>query len=115
MWLMLQQDKPQDYVIATGETHSVRELVEEACKTLEIDIEWKGEGIDEVGIDKKTGKAIVEIDPDYFRPAEVDLLIGDGSKAEKELGWKPKTKFKDLVKMMVEEDLEILKSGKVVY
>ncbi len=115
MWLMLQQEKPEDYVIATGETHSVRELVEEACKTLEIDIEWKGEGINEIGIDKKTGKTIVEIDPDYFRPAEVDLLIGDGSKAEKELGWKPKTKFKDLVKMMTESDLEILKSNKVVY
>jgi GDPmannose 4,6-dehydratase len=115
MWLMLQQDKPKDYVIATGEAHSVRELVEETCKTLGIEIEWKGKGIDEVGIDKKTGKTIVEIDPEYFRPTEVDLLIGDGSKAEKELGWKPKTKFKDLVKLMAESDLEIVKRGKIVY
>jgi GDPmannose 4,6-dehydratase len=115
MWLMLQQDKPRDYVIATGETHSVRELVEETCKALEIEIEWKGEGINEVGIDKKTGKTIVEIDPEYFRPTEVDLLIGDGSKAQKELGWKPKTKFKDLVKLMAESDLEIVKRGKIVY
>jgi GDPmannose 4,6-dehydratase len=115
MWLMLQQDKPRDYVIATGETHSVRELVEETCKALEIEIEWKGEGINEVGIDKKTGKTIVEIDPEYFRPTEVDLLIGDGSKAQKELGWKPKTKFKDLVKLMAESDLEIVKRGKTIY
>jgi GDPmannose 4,6-dehydratase len=115
MWLMLQQDKPRDYVIATGETHSVRELVEETCKALEIEIEWKGEGINEVGIDKKTGKTIVEIDPEYFRPTEVDLLIGDGSKAQKELGWKPKTKFKDLVKLMAESDLEIVKKGKTIY
>jgi GDPmannose 4,6-dehydratase len=115
MWLMLQQDKPRDYVIATGETHSVRELVEEACKTLGIEIEWKGKGIDEVGIDKKTGKTIIEIDPEYFRPTEVDLLIGDGSKAQKELGWKPKTKFKDLVKLMAEADLEIVEKGKTIY
>jgi GDPmannose 4,6-dehydratase len=115
MWLMLQQEKPKDFVIATGETHSVRELVEETCKALEIEIEWKGEGIDEVGIDKKTGKTIIEIDPEYFRPTEVDLLIGDGSKAEKELGWKPKTKFKDLVKLMAEADLEIVEKGKTIY
>jgi GDPmannose 4,6-dehydratase len=115
MWLMLQQDKPRDYVIATGETHSVRELVEETCKALEIEIEWKGEGIDEVGIDKKTGKTIIEIDPEYFRPTEVDLLIGDGSKAEKELGWKPKTKFKDLVRLMAESDLEIVEKSKTIY
>jgi GDPmannose 4,6-dehydratase len=115
MWLMLQQDKPRDFVIATGETHSVRELVEETCNALEIEIEWKGKGIDEVGIDKKTGKTIIEIDPEYFRPTEVDLLIGDGSKAKKELGWKPKTKFKDLVKLMAESDLEIVKKNKTIY
>jgi GDPmannose 4,6-dehydratase len=115
MWLMLQQDRPKDYVIATGEAHSVRELVEEACKALEIEIEWKGEGINEIGIDKKTGKTIIEIDPEYFRPTEVDLLIGDGSKATKELGWKPKTKFKDLVKLMAESDLEIVKNGETIY
>jgi GDPmannose 4,6-dehydratase len=115
MWLMLQQDKPRDYVIATGETHSVRELVEETCKALEIEIEWKGKGVNEIGIDKKTGKTIVEIDPEYFRPTEVDLLIGDGSRAQKELGWKPKTKFKDLVKLMAESDLEVVKKGKTIY
>ena len=115
MWLMLQQEKPKDYVIATGEAHSVRELVEEACKALEIEIEWKGKGINEIGINKKTGKTIVEIDPEYFRPTEVDFLIGDGSKAKKDLGWKPKTKFKDLIRLMAEEDLEIVKKNKVIY
>jgi len=106
MWLMMQAKKPDDYVIATNETHSVREFVEEAAKILDMEIEWTGKGKKEKGIDKKTGKVIIEIDPIYFRPAEVDLLIGDYSKAKKELGWKPKTKFKDLVKLMVKEDLK---------
>lgn len=106
MWLMLQQEKPDDYVIATGETHTVRECVEESCKTLGIDLKWRGKGINEVGIDKKTGDEIVRIDPNYFRPAEVELLIGDASKAKKELKWAPKTKFKDLVRIMVEADLQ---------
>jgi GDPmannose 4,6-dehydratase len=106
MWLMLQQPKPDDYVIATGETHTVRECVEEAGKILGFELDWKGKGIDEVGVDKKTGKTIVRIDPYYFRPAEVDLLIGDSSKAKKALKWEPKTKFKDLIKLMTETDYE---------
>ncbi len=103
-WKMLQQKTPQDFVIATGETHSVREFIEEACKVLDIDITWKGKGLNEKGIDKKTGKTIVEIDPQYFRPNEVSYLCGDSRKARKILNWKPKTSFKDLVKIMVEAD-----------
>jgi len=106
MWLMLQQDKPDDYVIATGETHSVREFVELAFKAVDIDIEWKGEGLNEKGIDKKTGKVLVEVSPKFFRPAEVDLLIGDYSKAKEKLGWKPKTTFPQLVQIMVEADVK---------
>lgn len=106
MWLMLQQDQPGDYVLATGETHSVREFVEESAKCIGIDIAWKEKGIRERGIDKKTGKTIIEIDPKYFRPTEVDLLIGDASKAKKELGWKPEISFKELVKMMCKHDMK---------
>jgi GDPmannose 4,6-dehydratase len=106
MWLMLQQDKPDDYVLATGETHTVREFVEESAKCFEIDLIWKGKGVNEKGIDKKTGKTIIEIDPIYFRPSEVDLLIGDASKAKKKLGWKATTTFKELVKVMCEHDIE---------
>lgn len=106
MWLILQQDKPNDYVLATGETHSIREFIEEACKVANIDLEWQGEKENEVGIDKNTGKAIIKIDPRYYRPTEVDLLIGDPSKSKKEMGWEPKTKFKDLVKIMMEFDLK---------
>lgn len=115
MWLMLQQDKPDDYVVATGETHTVREFVEEACKILDMEIEWKGRGMNEKGIDKKTGKTIIEVDSQYFRPTEVDLLLGDPSKAKKVLGWEAKTKFRDLVKIMIESDLDILKNKKVIY
>ncbi len=103
-WMMLQREKPEDFVIATGKTHSIREFVEEACKCLDIDIEWKGKGVKEIGIDKKTKKVIVGIDLGYFRPNEVEHLRGDASKAKKILGWKPKTDFKTLVKMMVESD-----------
>ena len=110
MWLMLQQDKPDDYVLATGEMHSVRELVEETGRLLDFDIEWKGDGEQEKGIDKKTGKILVEIDPHYYRPAEVDLLLGDASKARKELGWKPKVTYKELIKIMVDADLAALKN-----
>lgn len=105
MWLMLQHSEPDDFVLATNETHSVREFVEEAAKHLGFELEWRGEGLNEKGIDKKTGKTIVEIDPKYFRPAEVDVLLGDYTKAKNALGWEPKTKFKELVKFMVDEDL----------
>jgi GDPmannose 4,6-dehydratase len=105
MHMILQQDKPDDYVIATGETHSVREFVEEAFKVVGIDITWEGEGVNELGRDSATGKIVVAVDPAFYRPAEVDLLIGDPSKAEKVLGWKRKVGFKDLVSIMVESDL----------
>ncbi|MFZ2303230.1 MAG: GDP-mannose 4,6-dehydratase [Minisyncoccia bacterium] len=106
MWLMLQHTEPDDFILATNETHSVREFIEEACKHLGFDLEWKGEGVNEKGINKKTGKTIIEIDPKYFRPAEVDILLGDYSKAKTKLGWEPETKFKELVKLMAEEDLK---------
>ena len=104
MWLMLQQDKPDDYIIATNETHTVREFVEEVAKVLGMKIRWEGEGVNEKGIDAVNGKTIIEIDPKYFRPAEVDLLQGDYSKAKKVLGWEPSIKFKELVKIMTEHD-----------
>ena len=107
MWIMLQQDKPGDYVVATNETHSVREFVELTCKELGIKLKWSGSGLKEIGTDENTGKAIVRIDPKYFRPAEVDLLIGDYSKIKKEMGWKPKTLFKDLVSLMAKSDLQL--------
>jgi GDPmannose 4,6-dehydratase len=106
MWLMLQQEKCDDYVIATGEAHSVREMAEEAFKNIDINLEWKGRGTKERGIDKKTGKVLIEVDPKYFRPTEVESLVGDASKAKKKLGWKPKVKFKELVKIMVEADMQ---------
>jgi len=104
MWLMLQQDAPGDYVLATGETHSVRELIEYAGSLLDFDIMWEGSGLNEKGIDRKTGETLVEVDPHYFRPTEVDLLIGDASKALSNLGWKPKITFKELVRLMIEAD-----------
>lgn len=106
MYLMLQQEKADDYILATGETYSVRDFIIEAGKNLEMEIIWEGEGLEEKGRDKKSGKIIIEIDPKYFRPAEVDILLGDYSKAKKDLNWEPKTKFKDLVKLMVESDLK---------
>jgi len=107
MWLMLQQKKPDDYVIATGETHSVREFIECALKVLDINLKWEGEGVNEKGIDKNNGKTMIEIDPKYFRPAEVDLLIGDYTKAKRELGWTPTITFNKLVKIMTESDLKL--------
>lgn len=104
-WLMLQQDFPEDYVIATGEQHSVREFVELAGKELGITIHWKGKGLDEKGIDAATGKEIIRIDPRYFRPSEVDTLLGDASKAHQKLGWKPRIQFDKLVSEMVAADL----------
>ena len=106
MWRMLQQNTPDDFVLATGETHSVREFIEESCKIAGIDLKWQGKGEKEVGIDKNTNKTIIKIDPRYYRPAEVEILLGDPSKAKKELGWTPTTTFKDLVKMMMEDDLK---------
>lgn len=106
MWLMLQQEKPEDFVIATGETHTVREFCELAFKEAGYELIWDGAGIDEKGKDKVTGKVLVEIDPMYFRPAEVDLLIGDSSKAQKELNWKPKMSFEELVKLMMKYDIK---------
>jgi len=105
-WLMLQQDMPKDYVIASGEAHTVREFVELSFKEISVHIEWQGKGVMERGINKDTGKVIVEVDEKYFRPAEVDLLLGDPSKAEKELGWKRRFSFQQLVSGMVEYDLQ---------
>ncbi len=106
MWRMLQQKKPDDFVLATGQTHSVREFVEECAKYLNIDLAWKGKGTKEVGINKKNNKTIIKIDPKYYRPAEVDLLLGDPAKAKEKLSWKPKTSFKKLVEIMLKADLK---------
>ncbi len=105
MWKILQMDTPDDYVLATGETRSVREFVEIALAEVGRSIEWRGKGVDETGIDVKSGKTLVRVDPMYFRPTEVDLLIGDASKAQSKLGWKPKTSFAQLVKEMMVSDL----------
>ncbi len=110
MWLMLQQKKADDFVIATGETHSVREFIELAAMELGFKIEWEGEGINEVGFDLNTGKVIIEVSEKYFRPSEVDLLLGDSKKAQKELGWKQKVNFEELVSLMVESDYNRIKS-----
>jgi GDPmannose 4,6-dehydratase len=106
MWMILQQDSPDDYVIATGETHSVREFCSLAFKYVGVDLKWQGDGIDEKGIDIKSGKVLVEVDPKYFRPTEVEQLLGDPSKAKQKLKWNPtKTSFQQLVKIMVEHDV----------
>jgi GDPmannose 4,6-dehydratase len=107
MWLMLQQDKPDDYVMATGITTSVREFITQAFKEAEIQLRWEGSGVNEKGIDEKAGKTLVEIDPKYFRPAEVDILVGDPSKAFSRLGWKPKVHLSELIKMMVLHDIKL--------
>jgi GDPmannose 4,6-dehydratase len=109
MWLILQQDQPDDYVIATGEQHSVREFIEAAAAELGMDVEWRGSGLDEVGIDRNSGREIVAVDPRYFRPTEVDTLLGDPSKAKKVLGWEAKTSFAELVKEMVAADDELVR------
>lgn len=111
MWLMLQHDTPEDFVIATGETHSVREFIEAACEELGIKLEWEGEGIDEVGIDKKTCKPIIKINPKYFRPTEVDLLLGNPAKAKAKLNWEAKIKFADLAKIMTRSDFELMQKN----
>ena len=106
MWRMLQQDKPGDYVLATGEMHSVREFIELAFSFINRKVEWNGAGLNEVGVDSDTGETLVKIDPRYFRPTEVDLLLGDPSKARNVLGWQHKTTFRELVEEMVNSDIE---------
>jgi GDPmannose 4,6-dehydratase len=105
MWMILQHDKPDDFVIATGETHTVRELCEKMFECAGINIKWEGRGIDEVGIDSNSGSELIKIDSYYYRPTEVDLLIGDASKAKNVLGWKPKTNFNELVSIMMEYEM----------
>lgn len=109
MWLMLQQEKAEDYVLATGKTHSVRDFVNLAFNELDVELEWNGEGLDEIGVDNTTGKTLVSIDPEYYRPTEVDLLIGDAGKAKQKMGWKPKTSLPELVKIMVQADWNMVK------
>jgi len=106
MWLMLQQKTPDDFVLATGETHTVREFIEAAFKAAGYDIAWTGEGVNTKGTDRRSGKTMVELSPDFYRPAEVDILIGNPQKAREKLGWKPVTKFEALVAMMVEADIK---------
>ena len=112
MWLMLQQDEPEDFVIATGKTVTVREFVEKAAKYVGFDIGWEGTGVDEIGIDRNTGKKIIEINPKYFRPTEVDLLIGDATKAKNKLQWEAKVELDELVQIMMEHDIEMIKNTK---
>lgn len=114
MWLMLQQDRPDDFVIATGQTHTVREFVERAFAYVGIELEWHGYGVNEQGKDKHTGVTYVYVDPQYFRPTDVDLLIGDASKAEKQLGWKPKTTFNELVDDMMSHELQTVRQAAIV-
>ncbi len=114
MWLMLQQDEPEDFVIATGEAHSVREFVEKAFLYVGIEIVWEGEGVNECGKDKHTGATYVYVDPQYFRPAEVDLLIGDATKAKEKLGWEPKVRFEQLVNEMMQNEIQVMKQAAVV-
>ncbi|MEZ0537040.1 GDP-mannose 4,6-dehydratase [Caldicellulosiruptoraceae bacterium PP1] len=109
MWLILNQNEPDDYVIATGETHTVREFVVKAFEMIDIHIEWIGKNENEKGIDVNTGKVLVEVDPRYYRPTEVDILLGDPTKAKQKLGWEPKVTFNELVKIMVEEDIKEVK------
>jgi GDPmannose 4,6-dehydratase len=112
MWLMLQQETPEDYVLATGETTSVRDFITMAFNEVDIKVKWEGKDVDEKGINAETGEILIEIDPKYFRPTEVDLLVGDASKAYKNLGWKPKYKLQELVKDMVQSDLTLFKRDK---
>lgn len=108
MWMILQQEQPEDYVIATGETHTVREFAEIAFSVAGIDLVWEGEGVEEIGINRETGNTLIKVDPLYFRPAEVDVLEGDASRARNELGWEHRTEFDELVRTMVGSDMKIL-------
>jgi GDPmannose 4,6-dehydratase len=111
MWMMLQQSEPDDYVLATGETHSVRSFVEKAFRTVGVALEWRGAGVEERGVDASDGRVVVEVDPRYFRPTEVDLLIGDPTKAREKLGWRHDSNLDDLVTEMVREDLEMARGA----
>jgi GDPmannose 4,6-dehydratase len=113
MWRMLQQDRPDDYVLATGEKHSVREFVELAFAEVNRQIEWSGQGMDTIGRDKRSGQVLVRVDPVYFRPTEVDLLLGDPTKAREKLGWRHHTTFRELVSEMVAADLSVMKTGNI--
>ena len=112
-WLMLQQQNPEDFVIATGKQYSVRNFINLASKFLDIKMEWKGQGLEEVGY--FNGKEIIKIDPKYFRPTEVETLLGDATKAKKKLKWSPKISFEQLVKEMVDEDLKLARNDKLIY
>ena len=115
MWMILQHDKPEDFVIATGEQHSVREFATLAFHEVGIEIDWRGEGLNEKGFSKETGEVLIEVDPKYFRPAEVETLLGDPTKAKTTLGWNPrKTSFEDLVKIMVEHDLDFVEKDHII-
>jgi GDPmannose 4,6-dehydratase len=114
MWLMMQQDQPDDFVLATGQTHTVRKMCDLAFKHAGIELAWEGKGVNEKGINSKTGDVLVEVDPQYFRPTEVDLLIGDPTKAREELGWEHEYDFEALVKEMVESDLAEVQRGSTV-
>ena len=113
-WLMLQQDQPEDFVIATGVQYSVRDFVNAAAKELGIEIRWEGKGIEEKGYDVASGKCIVQVDPRYFRPTEVETLLGDPTKAHQKLGWKPQITFHELVAEMVREDLKSAERDELV-
>ena len=113
MWLMLQQDEADDYVIATNETRTVREFVERTFKYVNIDIVWEGSEVNEIGKDKATGKTLVKINPDFFRPAEVEILIGDPSKGERKLGWKREISFDELVERMIKNDLLLVEKENI--
>ena len=112
MFLMLQQDAPDDYVLATGEQHSAREFLEIVFSRLDYQLVWKGKGLDEKGVDRRTGKTLVEIDPVFFRPTEVNYLCGDATKAREKLGWKPKHTFEDLIDDMLRRDVELAEREK---
>lgn len=110
MWMMLQQDRPDDYVIATNETRTVREFVQAAFAAAGMDVEFRGKGLEETGVDRATGRTVVRVNPKFFRPAEVELLLGDPSKAERELGWKRRISFDELVSRMVQNDLALVRA-----
>ena len=114
MWMMLQQDEPDDYVLATGVTTTVRSFVEWAFADVGITIEWKGSGVEEKGVDAATGRVLVEVDPRYFRPTEVELLIGDATKARQKLGWTHEISVRELVTEMVREDLKVMEESTVI-